>query len=259
MKYGLELTRNSKVGWAFSLARKHSCIAKTDVCSRLCYGNGMRYGSVAQRSKRLRNYETCLLLLEVGGPQLLAENLLLLIDQARPIDWLAAKFTGMETSLPWSLRLHDIGDFFSVDYVKAWQIAMEKRPECAFWFYTRSFVDRDFLTALTQLAALTNCQGWLSADAENYLEALRAYSFAPDVWKVSLLQEDLKVMNTDAIEALRSEVSEGKLVNFPYHRSGRHVAPAEGLFTCPQVLGVFALQTANDLLKPCQQCGFCLP
>lgn len=109
--FGLELTSNSKVGWAFSLSRQESCVNATDLCRRLCYGNGVRYQSDAQRHKRLRNYRTCEFLLGKGGPELLAQNLVALVDQARPVDWLAAQISGTATKLPFSLRIHDVGDY----------------------------------------------------------------------------------------------------------------------------------------------------
>ncbi len=109
--FGLELTNNSKTGWAFSLSRNDSCIHATDICRKLCYGNGIRYQSAGQKDKRRRNFKTVEFLLERGGPELLAENLIALVDQARPSDWLAAQICDEPTSLPWSLRIHDVGDY----------------------------------------------------------------------------------------------------------------------------------------------------
>ena len=144
--YGLELTNNSKASWAFSIPRTLSCIMKTSVCWKLCYGKGIRYQSEAQKAKRQRNFRTIELLLAKGGAELLARNLLFLIDQVRPADWLAASITGEETQTPWTLRVHDVGDFFSVPYVEAWRIAAEQRPLCSLWFYTRSFRSRHCLS-----------------------------------------------------------------------------------------------------------------
>jgi len=175
------------------------------------------------------------------------------------MDWLAARVTGAKTSMPWRFRLHDTGDLYSVEYTQAWRLTMEIRPECGFWFYTRSFADNDMLEALTQLAALPNCQGWLSADSQNYMQALKAYCFAPQVWKVALMQESLEDMPEAAIEAVKSNVPDGNVVNFPCHRAGRHVRPVDGLFACPQVLGVYPLQPKSEELRPCQICSFCLP
>lgn len=111
LEYGLELTSNSKVGWAFSLPRTETCIGSTKICRSVCYGNGIRYQSKGQKEKRARNLRTVEFLLAVGGPELLAENLSMLVEQARPRDWLTAKIAGSKTVVPWSLRIHDVGDY----------------------------------------------------------------------------------------------------------------------------------------------------
>ena len=111
LDYGLELTNNSKVGWAFSLPRTDTCINATALCKRLCYGNGIRYQSEGQKAKRARNFRTSQFLLAEGGPELLAENLAMLVDQARPRDWLTAKIAGVQTAIPWTIRIHDVGDY----------------------------------------------------------------------------------------------------------------------------------------------------
>jgi hypothetical protein len=111
LDYGLELTNNSKVGWAFSLPRTETCINATALCKRLCYGNGIRYQSQGQKAKRARNLRTLQFLLSEGGPELLSENLSMLVDQARPRDWLTARITGVQTAIPWTMRIHDVGDY----------------------------------------------------------------------------------------------------------------------------------------------------
>jgi len=258
--YGLELTNNSKVGWAFGLPRTETCINATNLCKKLCYGNGMRYQSDAQKAKRGRNYRTCEFLLAEGGPELLAENLSMLVDQARPLDWLAARIAGVKTGIPWTMRIHDIGDFYSVDYVRAWAIVAEKYSQCKFWFYTRSFLDREIFEALTAFAALPNVQGWLSVDSENYELAIMAKCNTPAaIWKLALLQD--KNLDIAVIPAFESLSVAGDIVSFPHHRGGRHAEPVRhGLLTlCPAAIGSLALKAQKDSLRPCQTCGFCLP
>jgi hypothetical protein len=109
--FGLEITNNSKAGPAFSLPRSKSCINKTNTCWKVCYGKGIRYQASTQKTKRERNFRTCEFLLNAGGPKLLAENLLILIDQVRPIDWIASRITGDATDIPWTFRIHDVGDY----------------------------------------------------------------------------------------------------------------------------------------------------
>lgn len=260
--YGLELTANSKAGWAFSLPRHKTCINATQTCWQLCYGNGIRYQAPAQKHKRLRNYRTVELLLRRGGSELLAKNLIALLDAARPVDWLAAEITGQPTCAPWTVRLHDVGDFWgSLGYIRAWQIAAIQRPACALWFYTRTFHDRRLLNALSELAALPNCQGWLSLDSQNYVDGLRAYAGQPPVWKLALLQEPEDKLPPDLIPAIRQHAAPGNVVNFPFHRGAYHVKPVEAapLTTCPQIIGGYALERAHRKPKPCQACTFCLP
>jgi hypothetical protein len=258
--YGLESTVNSKTGFAFSLPRSKTCIGATETCLRLCYGRGIRYQAKAQKAKRERNFRTVELLLAQGGPELLAENLLGLIDQARPLDFLSSKYIGGKTSLPWTYRAHDTGDYWSVDYVHAWYLTAQKRPECSIWFYTRSFNDKAVIEALTELVALPNVGGWLSLDRDNYIQGLAAYE-AYSGWKVAMLQQAERDMPAQMLPAITAVVPFGNIVSFPYHHAGRHVEPMvdEAIVVCPQVMGAYPLETDKNLPKPCQQCRFCLP
>jgi hypothetical protein len=258
--YGLELTNNSKVGWAFSLPRRKTCVNATSICKKVCYGNGIRYQSDAQKAKRERNYRTAEFLLNEGGPKLLAENLSMLVDQARPRDWLTARITETKTCIPWTLRIHDVGDAYSVDYVRAWFLVAQKQPACSFWFYTRSFIEEKLFAALTELAALPNCQGWLSVDSDNYNQAILAKcKDSAGVWKLALLQD--KDLLPEVLPALRDNVSGAEIVNFPVHRGGHHVAPLRDkiLTVCPAVTGAYKLQSDKNVARPCQLCAFCLP
>ncbi len=260
--YGLDLTQNSKVGWAFSLSRHHSCIHATDICRLLCYGNGVRYRSDAQRHKRLRNFRTCEFLLARGGPELLAENLVALVDQARPVDWLAAQVSGEDTNLPWTLRIHDVGDHFSCDYALAWLLAVRQRPQCKFWFYTRSFLEPALLATLSELASEPNCRGFLSIDKDNFEQGLLAFASYPGVWKLALMQQSKDELPDRLIPAIQRRVKPGEIINFPYHRAGRYVQPlkAEPLTNCPQITtSAYPLTTSRSQLKPCQSCSLCLP
>jgi hypothetical protein len=256
----LELTNNSKVGWAFSLPRKKTCINATDICKKLCYGNGIRYQSDAQKTKRERNYRTVELLLARGGTEQLANNLIHLIDTARPRDWLAAKLMNTKPEIPWTLRIHDVGDFHSQKYARAWWLAVKLRPECQFWFYTRSFQTPEVFEELSNLASLPNCQGWLSVDSENFSQALLAKCNDRNAgWKLAILQH--KDMELETIEAVTAVTQQSEVINFPYHHGGKHLLPMYQnlVLTCPAILGKYELQNRSDMVRPCQQCKFCLP
>ncbi len=250
----LELTDNSKTGPAFSLMRSLSCINRTPACTAACYGNSVRYQSSGQRTKRERNYKTCQYLIKEGGPELLAENLVILIDRARPSEYLIG--IDFQPARPWTLRLHDVGDFFSISYVQAWRLAAKKRPLCNLWFYTRSFLDEQMLSELTGLASLENVRGWLSVDTDNFGAGIKAYACAPTVWNLAILQEEPETM-ANMLPAL--SLLEGA-VSFPRHRSGRHVEPMylDGVTVCPKVIGELTMDRQSRL-APCQVCQFCLP
>lgn len=262
IEYGLELTMNSKVGPAFSLSRSSSCINKTKLCERVCYGNGIRYRSIGQMNKRMRNYRTAEFLIQHGGSELLAENLVAVVDQARPIDYLAASITGTETAIPWTLRIHDVGDFYSADYVRAWILTAQQRKHCRFWFYTRSFVELELFRELSALASLENVRGFLSLDTENYdLGLLRFSQSDAGTWRILLLQDEPQRMADHCLDEIDRRIGKGELIVFPKHHGGRHVAPIErsNYPICPQVLGNFKLESRSNSSKPCQACKICLP
>jgi hypothetical protein len=224
--------------------------------------NGIRYASESQRAKRVRNFKTCELLLAQGGPQLLAQNLVALVDQARPADWFAAKVSEQAPGLPFALRLQDAGDMYSVDYALAWLMTVKQRPECSFWYYTRSFLDGALLEVLSELASQPNCQGFLSLDSQNYQLGLTAFARYPGVWKLALLQQDQSELPSGLMPALKQQARAGQVISFPYHRGGYHVQPIKSrlLTHCPQITtDAYPLQRANLQLKPCQACALCLP
>jgi len=260
-KYGLELTNNSKASWAFSLPRSETCVGATPICKSVCYGNGLRYQTTGQKGRRERNFRTIELLLAKGGPELLAENLVALSDTVRPSDWLAASITGAPTQMPWTLRIHDVGDFHTVEYVKAWLLAVQQRPLCSFWFYTRSFSDKMIYDAMTELASSANCKGWLSIDSDNFTAGLLAYAQRPGIWELALLQQTEDLLDAQLLPALETLAKPKQIVSFPVHRNGHHAEPIQhpALFTCPAVTGVHKLQPNAQKLRPCQSCSFCLP
>lgn len=261
IELGLELTNNSKTGPSFSLSRRYSCINKTDECARACYGNGIRYQSDGAIAKRRRNFETVEYLLNAGGPALLAEHLVEVIDHARPSGWLIAKSMGITASVPFTLRLQDVGDFHSPDYVKAWQIAADHRHQCSIWFYTRSFVDDAMFSALSALASLPNVQGWLSIDIDNFELGIQRYNSASEIWKVAFMQPHPDKANAVLLNTILTATPPADLMIFPEHRAGHHVPPVRigSAPVCPQVLGALPLETDPHRPKPCQSCRLCLP
>jgi len=259
-KYGLEATDNSKAGPSFALPPEQTCDTATDTCKKVCYKKGVTYNTAGSLAKRERNFQTVEKLLTLGGPQLLAEALIELIDEYKPKDWFVAQATGAKTARPWSFRIHDLGEFYRPDYIEAWIKAVSKRQLCQFWFYTRAFKIPDRYKLLTRLAALPNCQGWLSIDADNWMAGISTYRSAPKgVWKLALLQTaDLP---ESLLVALRKLATQNDVVNFPLHNGPHHIKPLTGepVMNCPEILGAFTRTRGRESLRPCPQCQICLP
>ena len=66
-------------------------------------------------------------------------------------------------------RIHVSGEFFSVDYAKAWALTCQEYSLATFWSYTRSR-DEDVLKVL---AGIPNLRILLSCDRDNWRAMLR--------------------------------------------------------------------------------------
>ena len=53
-------------------------------------------------------------------------------------------------------RVHDAGDLFSTDYIRAWELICKALPKIKFWFPTREYIRARQLPALQALASLPN-------------------------------------------------------------------------------------------------------
>lgn len=71
--------------------------------------------------------------------------------------------------MPLLFRVHWDGDFFSVDYARAWAVAVRLFPRIRFWVYTRSF--RPPVDVIPELVGIPNLKVYLSIDAANHVEA----------------------------------------------------------------------------------------
>lgn len=260
LSYGLEATDNRKTGPAFALPPADTCTGRTQVCWQNCYKKGITYNNPGSIAKRERNLNTVEMLLSLGGSELLAQALIELIDEHKPKDWLVAKTIGAKTFRPWTFRIHDLGDFYRSDYIEAWILAVSQRPDCRFWFYTRSFSDSSLYPRLTKLAELANCQGFISIDADNWMRGITCYrQDKANIWKLALLQTP--ELPDGLLASLRIIATQTDVVNFPLHNGPHHIEPLHGepLMNCPSILGAFPLADARFMVPPCQRCQICLP
>lgn len=259
-RYGLEATDNSKAGPSFPLPPEQTCDTSTSICAAVCYKRGITYNTAGSKAKRERNLQTVEKLLSLGGSELLSAALIELVDEYKPKDWLVAKATGSKTSRPWTFRIHDLGEFYREDYIEAWISAVKARPLCQFWFYTRAFCLPERFEPLTRLAALPNCQGWLSIDGDNWISGIAIFAEQPrGLWKLALLQTP--EMPEQLLPALRKVAKRTDVVNFPLHKGPHHIKPLSGeqVMNCPEILGAFTRSRGRESLRPCPRCQICLP
>lgn len=76
-------------------------------------------------------------------------------------------------------RIHWDGDFFSLDYARAWAQVLPSYPDVQFWCYTRSFTDP--VNVVPILRQCSNLTVYLSVDADNFEAAHQVATADPGV------------------------------------------------------------------------------
>lgn len=145
---------------AFSIPAKITCPGMTtgpQGCERVCYT--IQAGAwpavrrlVEHNHKQLREADLS------GKVQLLGW----MMDDFRAESAKAAKRHG---PFPLKFRIHAEGDFYDVEYAKAWARVIRNNPDIQFWTYTRSFISSCNVVPI--LAEIPNLALYLSVDPEN--------------------------------------------------------------------------------------------
>ncbi len=79
-------------------------------------------------------------------------------------------------SAPTQMKLHAMGDFFSVNYIDSWRAVVGECEHVDFWCYTRAWGLKEMVPALTSLAALPNMCMLLSFDRSMRIPPLIPYT-----------------------------------------------------------------------------------
>jgi hypothetical protein len=149
--------RNAKLGpniLSFSIAPKVSCPGASATCTEMapdgkaapkprCYGFRGRFARSSFRRCYQRHWDVS------KSPEFPGEIIESLL---RRQDRLLA------------FRIHDLGDFYSVDYIEAWIRIVRTCRAISFFAYTRSWVCPDLWPKLRELAAEPNMVLFLSLD-----------------------------------------------------------------------------------------------
>jgi ferredoxin len=159
--------KTARIANSFGLpaGRDHSCPGATATCERVCYAGKLEKLYRGLREVLVGNLEALAGLDRVGMAALLAD----MISDFR-VDCDRAEKRGAKVSR--DFRIHWDGDFFSLDYARAWSDVVLHNPDIHFWVYTRSF-DPEALDVLPALVGLSNLSVYLSVDPDN-LQAAKA-------------------------------------------------------------------------------------
>jgi hypothetical protein len=136
---------------------RFSCPGMTSFCERICYANKLEKIYSGVKRVMVSNFEQLLYAEYMDGISGMANLLSLMVRDFRN--------ESLGKGAPLDFRIHWDGDFFSVDYAKAWREVVEYYPDVRFWVYTRSFTDD--INVLPIITGLPNLAVYLSADPVN--------------------------------------------------------------------------------------------
>jgi hypothetical protein len=201
---------------SFGLPAGISCPGKTEFCTS-CYAVG------AERSSGVHDLVThnYRLLINAGTEDAMGDLIAEMLDRFER----AADSAGLKASER-IFRIHWDGDFFSLDYARAWARVIRHSPTVAFWAYTRSFVEP--INVVPTLVGLTNLSLYLSADAGN-VDAAREVSGAYPSVRLAICSVD--------------------------YRTAREIAPRHAV-VCPENSGAMELMTEGR--GACVDCKLCI-
>lgn len=150
---------------SFGLPSVVTCPGRTAFCESCYAGNSEGMPSVLTALQR--NHQ---LLLEAGTTEAMAELLRVMVGRfwrrcTRPNRGGTPLLEHERV-----FRIHWDGDFFSLDYARAWAVVIAEFPGVRFWCYTRSFVEP--VDVVPVLVGLPNLALYLSTDEGNVDAAL---------------------------------------------------------------------------------------
>lgn len=124
--------------WSLPAGKAYSCPMESrapgSICNS-CYAQQNRY-----RFSNVRNAQLARFSLLKESPSTCESLLLRFLKHHRPVYF----------------RVHDSGDFHSIDAIRMWTSIVHACPDTRFWFPTRAWVFPHWLPALRSLAAIPN-------------------------------------------------------------------------------------------------------
>lgn len=202
----------------FGLPSGISCPGATAVCKKICYAAKIETRYTNVRTVMHHNFDL-LRNADVNTAVSLLDEMIteFVIDSTR-------------RNAPLFFRIHFDGDFFSLDYARAWAEVIRRHPQVRFWAYTRSFGPA--LDVLPELEGLPNLALYLSVDVDNTAHAVATGRRHPWVRLASITQT----------------MDEGK--GFMVDLAGKPGA------ACPENLGRIPL--ISEKASACVSCALCI-
>jgi hypothetical protein len=132
--------------WSWSIPAAITCPGMTRACELVCYA--LQFLFVFTRNFDLHHsqYEWA---------------------KTAPVKFATAMIAEIRFKRVKVLRIHVAGDFFSVEYIRAWIRIARSCRGTTFVFYSRSWRVPELVPPLLELAALPNVWAWWSADRES--------------------------------------------------------------------------------------------
>lgn len=187
----------------------HDCPGRTAACRNFCYAQGVRYlDAAASRAGASFLYSW---LARFDLPRLQA-----IITAEIGARMYRARLLGLRVVV----RVHEAGDYVSLQHAEMWRAIAEAHPDVAFYGYTRSDRVPAIRPALQALAALPNFH-------------LRA-SFDPGQMPAGLQRNNLPA---------------AVVIGTAYKRTPKGPARVEGAVNCPE-------QATKGAIN-CMDCGLC--
>lgn len=139
-----------------------ACPGATSFCQKICYAGKLEKIYSGVRNILTSNWESLLYAEYLDGTDGMRDLLFYMVN-----DFAVECMVREEKGKPVEnvFRIHWDGDFFSLDYARAWREVIELFPAIQFWVYTRSFTDE--LNVLPIISGIDNLVVYLSADPVN--------------------------------------------------------------------------------------------
>lgn len=146
---------------------EYSCPGATEICSKVCYAGKLEGQYKNFLGLVLRNWDK----VKDASYYELADLIFAMVEEfVAECDKRGAEKV---------FRIHHDGDFFSIDYARAWAHVIRLFPSVRFWAYTRSFTED--CNVVPFLVDIPNLALYISVDSENSVAAVGIVNRFPSV------------------------------------------------------------------------------